>query len=140
MKCRAVCGIQIRRTRFSEVEDVFKSDPHDFDAGSEQAAKSKCSRWVSGISQMRDIAGTVLIKMDGELPPWWDEDWKLEGKPKWEPWGKVKKETYQQNPNFIYAECYRHTRFDSVSLDSQKAYNVGAYLRLAWLEEEEKGI
>ena len=39
MKCRAVCRITIFKRRFGDAEDVFTTDPHDFEVSSELAAK-----------------------------------------------------------------------------------------------------
>lgn len=141
MKCRAVCGIRVWKTRFGEAEEVFRSDPHDFEASSEQGAKANCTRWADKQTEMQDIAGAALLEEHGELPGWWDEEWNSKDKAEWEAWGKVKREPYKKDSNSIYAECWRYSRLELVSLDSRKASaNVQAYIQLAWLEEKEKGI
>ena len=141
MKCRAVCGIRVWKTRFGDAEEVFRSNPFDFDVGSEQAAKAKATRWVGELPEMMDIGGATLLKLKGELPEWWLESWNSTRKLKWEAWGGVKRETYHEDPNAIYAECYRHSQLEFVSLDTKQASaEVRAYIQLAWLEEKEKGI
>ena len=136
MKCRAVCGIRVWKTRFGDAEEVFISDPYDFEAANEQAAKATCTRLVNAEPKMQDITGAVLLNESGELPDWWTGD-----KPKWEAWGKIKKETYHKDPNAIYAECWRNSRLYFVTLDYKKASaNVRAYIQLAWLEGKEEGI
>ena len=134
MKFRAVCGIRVWKTISIEFEEVFKAD-YEFEAVSEQAAKAKCTRLVNAEPKMQDITGAVLLKERGELPDWWTGD-----KPEWEAWGEVKRETYQQDPNFMYAECYRSSRRDYVTLDTGKASaTVRAYIRLAWLQTQQNG-
>ena len=140
MKCRAVCGIRVWKTRFADAEEVFKTD-YDFEAANEQAAKATCTRLVNAEPKMQDICGAVLLKVEGKLPEWWDEEWKSKDKPKWEAWGEIKRETYHKDPNAIYAECYRHSQLEFVTLDTKQASaNVRAYIQLAWLEEKEEGI
>ena len=136
MKCRAVCGIRILKTRRSEVEDVFRSDPFDFEANGEQSAKTQSTRWANGLPEIQDITGAALLEEQGELPGYWDEESRSKDKAEWEAWGDVKKEPYEKDPNSIYAECQRHSRTDYVYLDSL-AYSssVYAYIRLAWLED-----
>ena len=125
MKCRAVCGIRVWKSIDAEAEEVFKTD-YEFECANEQAAKAKCTRLVNAESKMQDITGAVLLKERGELPDWWTGD-----KPEWEAWADVKRETYQQDSNFIYAECQRISRLDFVTLGSEKtSSNVRAYIRL----------
>ena len=138
MKCRAVCRITIFKGRFGDAEDVFKSDPHDFEIGSELAAKATATRWANTIPEMQDIEGTALLKVKGELPDWWAEHQDYTSKLRWEAWGNVKRDTYQKNPEFIYAETNRMSDVEFVTLDTKSASaEVRAYIQLAWLEPQE---
>ena len=138
MKCRAVCRIAIFKGRFGEAEDVFTSDFHDFESNSEQAAKSAATRWANTIPQMQDIKGTTLLKEKGELPDWWAEHQGYTSKLRWDAWGNVKRELYQKNPDFIYAETTRMSDVEFLTLDTKSAQaEVRAYIQLAWLEPQE---
>ena len=138
MNCRAVVEIKTWANRITMTSEQVFEKRYSFEANSEQSAKSTITRSVKPVPEIQDIAGAVKGAMSDEegLPDWWTP------RPaRWEAWEKTKRETYDENPDFNYCECYRQSQREFVSLDpKQPSRDVVAFIRLAWLECKEEVI
>ena len=130
MNCRAVYGIKMTRKRFGEQEDVFDADP-EFEAETEQGAKSAITRYANKDERIQDIRGAVWESLRGNLPDWWNPN-----PVKWGSWLKTKREPYEKNEDHVYVECYRRSRDEFISSGNpnEAPITVFAFIRLAWLE------
>ena len=129
LKCRAVCAIRIWHGQWAEPEMLF-GICYEIDAPSETAAKAEVTRRINRETAIQDIVGLAYT----ELPDWWTP------RPvRWEGWKAVRRETYQNQPTYIYVECSRDSRVEFKQPDdmSQASASIRASIQLAWLEKQD---